>query len=304
MAVPDYQSLMLPLLKLAGDGEEHRLAEAIDTLAQRFHLAEEERKEMLASGTQKKFDNRVSWARTYLKKAGLLQSSGRGTLRITERGLDVLKSDPPEIDSRYLRRYPEFVAFHGSSQRGGKPEANEKIDEPGETPEETLETGYQELRNKLSEELLVQVMECSPRFFEKLVVDLLLAMGYGGSRRDAGQAVGQSGDGGIDGIIKEDRLGLDTVLIQAKRWENSVGRPVVQTFAGSLEGNRARKGVLITTSCFSREAREYVTRIEKRIVLIDGKQLSELMIDHGVGVTEIASYTVKKIDLDYFEDER
>jgi restriction system protein len=171
-----------------------------------------------------------------------------------------------------------------------------------QTPEETLESSYQNLRSKTAQDLLERVMACSPRFFEQLVVDLLVAMGYGGSRKDAGQAVGQSGDGGVDGIIKEDRLGLDVVHIQAKRWKDTVGRPTVQAFAGSLEGYRARKGVLITTSQFSQEAKSYVTNIEKKIVLIDGEQLTQLMLDYGIGVSEIATYTVKQIDLDYFAD--
>lgn len=196
----------------------------------------------------------------------------------------------------FLRQYPEFVQF----RRARRPAAGEEIDE---TPEEILESSYQNLRRDLAKELLERIMSCSPTFFEGLVVDLLVAMGYGGSRIDAGQAVGQSHDGGIDGIIKEDKLGLDVVYVQAKRWEATVGRPKVQTFAGSLEGLRARKGVLITTSQFSQEARDYVKRIEKRIVLINGEQLAELMIDHGIGTTEVASYPLKKVDLDYFGEE-
>jgi restriction system protein len=294
MAVPDFQALMLPLLQIAGDDGDHHLSDAIDALAVQFRLSEEERRELLPSGRQAKFDNRVGWARTYLKKAGLLDSTGRGTFRIAERGLDVLKGSPPSIDVRFLARYPEFVEFKKATKR--EPEG----EETGQTPEEALELGYQNLTRSLAQDLLERIKSCSPRFFENLVVDLLVAMGYGGSRKDAGQAVGQSGDGGIDGIIKEDKLGLDVVYVQAKRWEASVGRPIVQAFAGSLEGQRARKGVFITTSQFSPDARDYVTRIEKKIVLIDGQQLAQLMIDHGVGVTELASYTVKKVDMDYF----
>ena len=297
MAVPNFQSLMLPLLRIASDGQEYRLSKVIDTLALQFRLTDDDRRELLPSGMQAKFDNRVGWARTYLKKAGLLESTGRGRFRITERGLEVLRSNPADINTKFLRQFPEFVEF----QKGKKQAKQEE--EPDQTPEEILESSYQNLRRDLAQELLERIMNCSPRFFEKLVVDLLVAMGYGGSRKDAGQAVGQSGDGGIDGIIKEDKLGLDVVYIQAKKWEGTVGRPIVQTFAGSLEGQRARKGVLITTSQFSQGARDYVKRIEKKIVLIDGELLAELMIDHGIGVAEVASYTVKKADLDYFGEE-
>lgn len=302
MAVPDYQSIMLPLLRISADGKEHRLSEVIETLAGQFNLTDQERKELLPSGRQAKFDNRVGWARTYMKKAGLLESTGRGKLRITQRGIDVLKSNPENINSNYLKRFPEFLEFQNLSRPDKKPD-EENGNEPDQTPEETLESSYQALRAELAQELLVKIKKCSPKFFEKLVVDLLVAMGYGGSRNDAGQAVGQSGDGGIDGIIKEDKLGLDAVYIQAKRWEGTVGRPVIQAFAGSLEGHRARKGVVITTSQFSQDAREYIKMIEKKIVLIDGKQLMQLLIDYEIGVAEVTSYTVKKIDLDYFGDE-
>jgi restriction system protein len=202
------------------------------------------------------------------------------------------------IDRKFLEQFPEFVQFQSRSSHSEEQTAIQE--EPTHTPEEILEASYQNLRNDLSQELIDRVMQCSPRFFEKLVVDLLVAMGYGGSRKDAGQAIGQTGDGGVDGIIKEDRLGLDIVFIQAKRWESTVGRPVVQAFAGSLEGFRARKGVLLTTSTFTKDARDYVERIEKKIVLIDGEQLAQLMIDYGIGVTEVATYSVKKADLDYF----
>jgi restriction system protein len=300
MAIPDFQSLMLPFLKLIDDGQEHIVSEITDALAQQFGLTNVDRKELLPSG-QSRFDNRVEWSRTHLKKAGLLESTGRGKFRITERGLEVLKSNPAKINLRFLMQFPEFVEFRNASRQADR--QDEKDEEPDRTPEEVLESGYQNLRRTLARELLDRIKNCSPRFFEKLVVDLLVAMGYGGSRKDAGQAVGQSGDGGIDGIIKEDKLGLDVVYIQAKRWEATVGRPIVQAFAGSLEGQRARKGVLITTSQFSQDAKEYVNKIEKKIVLIDGDQLSQMMIDHGIGVAEVASYTVKKTDLDYFGDE-
>ncbi len=303
MAVPDYQSLMLPLLKLAGDAQEHSIGQVIEKLASNVGLSDSEKKELLPSGTMPRFDNRVRWARVYLKKAGLLENTGRGKFRITDRGLQILKENPPRVDTKFLKRFPEFLDFQNLSKQNNRTDEDEKQDEPDQTPEENLEASYQSLRRALAQELLDRIKNSSPSFFENLVVDLLVAMGYGGSRRDAGLAVGQSGDGGIDGIIKEDRLGLDAVYIQAKKWDSTVGRPVVQAFAGSLEGQRARKGVLITTSQFSRDAEEYVSRIEKKIVLIDGEQLTQLMMDYGIGVTEVAKYAVKKIDVDYFDEE-
>jgi len=301
MAIPDFQSLMLPLLTILGDSQEHTLSGVIEQLALQVGLTDTDRKELLPSGRQFKFDNRVGWVRTHLKKAGLLESTGRGKFRITERGLSVLRSKPSYINIKFLMQFPEFVEFRNLSRSDNKQDDREE--ESNQTPEELLEASYQNLRQALAQELLERIGNCSPRFFENLVVDLLVAMGYGGSRKDAGQAVGQSGDDGIDGIIKEDKLGLDVVYIQAKRWEGTVGRPIVQAFAGSLEGQRARKGVLITTSQFSQDAREYVGRIEKKIVLIDGKQLAQLMIDHSIGVAEVATYTVKKVDADYFGEE-
>ncbi len=311
MAVPDYQSLMYPLLALTRDGEEHTLTEAIDILAGQLNLTEEDRRELIPSGGEPKFDNRVGWARTYMKKAGLLESTGRAKFRITQRGLSVLQKHPQGITNKILAQFPEFLEFKRKGPRNGDTPslfpisevAEAEIVESQQTPQETLEASYQLLRQNLAQELLEKVRSSSPRFFERLVVDLLVRMGYGGSRRDAGEAIGRSGDDGIDGIIKEDRLGLDVVYLQAKRWEATVGRPIVQAFAGSIEGYRARKGVLITTSQFSSDAREYVNRIEKKIVLIDGEQLAQFMIDFGVGLAEVATYTVKKIDSDYFGEE-
>lgn len=303
MAVPDFQSFMLPLLQAADDGKEYNLSEVVDKLVEQFQLSDEDKKELLPSGRKTRVDDRAGWAQTYLRKAGLLERTGRGKFRITERGVEILRSNPDKINVKFLRQFPEFVEFQNLSRQSTKPDAEAENEAIDETPEETLEFSYQNLRRNLAQELLDRVKKCSPRFFESLVVDLLVVMGYGGSRKDAGQAVGQSGDGGIDGIIKEDKLGLDVVYIQAKRWEGTVGRPVVQAFAGSLEGQRARKGVLITTSQFSQDAKDYVSRIEKKIVLIDGEQLTQLMIDHGIGVAEVATYIVKKMDLDYFGEE-
>ncbi len=305
MAVPEFQAVMLPLLRLAGDGEIHTAAEAVDRLAVHFELTENDRREMLPSGTQRRFDNRVAWSRSYLKQAGLLESPGRGQFKITERGQEVLDEHPKRVDIPYLMRFPEFVAFRTSSHelKSSVESAVSSGQESNETPEESLEASYQRLKVSLAQEILDRIKQSPPSFFEQTVIDLLVAMGYGGSRRDAGQAVGRSGDGGIDGIIKEDRLGLDTVYLQAKRWDSVVGRPVVQGFAGSLAGFHANKGILITTSRFSDDARRYVQNLGMRLVLIDGDELADLMIEYGVGVTEVTRYSVKRIDLDYFDAE-
>jgi restriction system protein len=300
MTVPDFQRIMLPLLKIAEDGKDHATSEVIERLAQELKLSDEERRELLPSGRQAKFDNRVGWARTHLAKAGLLEKTGYGRFRITDRGRQVLNQNPPSVNMKFLGQFPEFVEFRTTSQQPKKRSAEPTIEE--QTPEEVLEAGYQGLRNQLAQELLTRVKSSPPKFFEHLVVDLLVAMGYGGSRKDAGEAVGQSGDGGVDGLIKEDKLGLDVVYIQAKRWEGAVGRPVVQAFAGSLEGFKARKGVMITTSRFTPDAYDYISRIEKKIVLIDGDQLGRFMVDYGVGVTDVATYVVKRVDVDYFEE--
>jgi len=306
MTIPDFQAIMLPLLQYASDGKEHSLRDAITYLADIFNLIDEERKELLASGQQAVFDNRVGWARTYLKKADLLVSPKRGYFQITDKGKDVLIQNPGEINIKFLNQFPGFIEFKTTRKDNDKldSEITEIIEISETTPQESIEFGYQKIRKELELELLNRVKSCSPDFFERLVVDLLVRMGYGGSRRDAGRAIGKSGDGGIDGIIKEDKLGLDIVYIQAKRWDNTVvGRPEIQKFVGALHGQRARKGVFITTSRFSQEAREYVSIIDSKIVLIDGQELAQLMIDNHVGVSTVSIYEIKKIDSDYFTDE-
>jgi len=303
MAIPDYQSVMLPLLRLAGDQQEHSLRETIDALADVFHLTDDERKELLPSGQQQVFDNRVGWARTYLTKAVLLQKTRRSHYEISQRGLEVLAGDPERIDVKFLDQFQEFKDFRAlKGTRSGSSEPVVSETDQQTTPEEALESAYGRLRDSLALEIIQQVKAGSPSLFEHLVVELLLKMGYGGSRQDAGRAIGRSGDEGIDGIIKEDRLGLDIIYIQAKRWEGSVSRPEVQKFAGALQGQRAKKGIMITTSYFTKEAREYISRIDNKIVLIDGEELAELMIDHDLGVSPMASYEVKKIDTDYFTE--
>lgn len=307
MAVPDYQSLMLPLLRFAGDKkEETSTGEAVEILAKELNLREEDLKEMLPSGIQFTFVNRIGWASTYMKKAGLLEATRRGYFRITSRGQELLLKQPKVINVKLLKQYPEFIEFQQlkGTRRG------DKVSSPGITPDisaatpsEALENAYENLRDELGDELLARLKKSSPAFFERAVVELLVKMGYGGSRADAGKAIGKSGDGGIDGIIKEDRLGLDVVYIQAKRWENnSVGRPDVMQFAGALQAQKATKGIFITTSRFTDDARNYVSQIGSKVVLIDGEQLTNLMIENDVGVSTISLYPVKKIDTDYFDE--
>jgi restriction system protein len=301
MPIPGFQDFLLPLLEIAGDGQEHIMADVLDELARRFAISEAERNELLASGRQRRFDNRVSWARTYLQKAGLLLSTGRGRFRIGERGLLVLKSNPQKLDLAYLSRFPEFKLFH-NRVKAKKDGDLSIVEQSGQTPRELLESTYQTLRQELVQDLLDMIKQHPASLFERLVLDLLLAMGYGGSRKEAVQALGRTGDEGVDGLIDEDRLGLDRIYIQAKRWQGTVGRPVVQGFAGALMGRKARKGVLITTATFSEEARRYAHSVEGlTIVLIDGEQLAQLLIDYNVGVTEEAHYILKKINSDYFE---
>lgn len=301
MPIPDFQTLMLPLLKLAEDRQEHSFKEAIPFLANQFNLTEEEKRELLPSGKQARFDNRVYWTKTHLHKAGLLSSPRRGTFKITQSGLNVLSCNPTFINTKFLEQYKSYSEFktpNNSDFRDNKPILIEEIEQ--ETPEEAIEKVHQQLVENLSREILETIKQCSSYFFEYLVVDLLVSMGYGGSRKEAGQAVGKSGDEGIDGIIKEDRLGLDVIYIQAKRWDNVVGRPEIQKFAGALLGQSAKKGIFITTSDFSKGAIDYVTRIDSKIILVNGVRLAELMIEHNVGVTSVARYEVKKIDSDYF----
>ena len=303
MPIPDYQSIMLPLLKDVADKKEHKLRDLIEELSAQFTLTEEEREELLPSGQQPIFDNRVGWAKTYLKKAGLLKSPRRGYIEISDRGLKVLKQNPPKINVKFLKQFDEFLEFQSPNKE--KEDLVSSIEDNSEgTPEELLESAYQEIKKSLAQEILNKVLDMSPSFFERLVVDLLVKMGYGGSLKDAGQATKQSGDEGIDGTIKEDKLGLDIIYIQAKRWKpgNVVGRPEIQKFVGALAGQGAKKGIFISTSSFTKEALEYVPRNETKIVLIDGQRLAQLMVDYNIGATTQATYELKKIDSDYFEE--
>jgi restriction system protein len=299
--MPTYKDIMLPFLLRLADGNVHSLKELHQVLADEMQLDAEERTRQFPSGLQSIFYTRLGWARTYLKKALLIEAIASGQFRITERGRILLQKNPNRIDNHLLNQFPEYREF--------KQQARSKEDlviplvessENDKTPREMLHNYYQELRNALADELLQQIADQSPKFFEHLVLDLLLKMGYGGSREDAAQVVGKSGDEGIDGIIKEDRLGLDVIYVQAKRWKNSVGSPDIQGFIGALQLKGAHKGIFITTSSFTAAARDVATRIGNRIVLIDGTQLAQLMIDYGVGVTTETTYEIKRIDSDYF----
>ncbi|MGK7932309.1 MAG: restriction endonuclease [Microcystaceae cyanobacterium] len=302
MTIPDFQTIMLPLLKYTGDKQEHSLRETIEYLADSFHLSDAERRQLLPSGQQPTFDNRVGWARTHLKKAGLIETTRRGYCKITNRGLDVLQQSLLEINVDFLNQYQEFRAFKTSKKSKDHTITANEVIHDSKTPEEQLEQAFQKIKDDLKDELLENLQKCSPSFFEKLVIDLLIRMGYGGSRKEAGQAIGKSNDGGIDGIIKEDRLGLDIIYIQAKRWTGTVGRPEIQKFAGALLGQQAKKGIFITTSQYSKEATEYASMIDSKIILIDGSLLSEFLIDYNVGVSPVKSYEIKKIDIDYFSE--
>lgn len=304
MAIPDFQSFLRPMLLYAADGAVHSLTEAREALATSLNLTAEDRAELLPSGRQPRFHNRVAWAKVYLEQAALIVSPRRAHFQITDRGRTVAAKPPARIDIGFLEQFEEFRTFRAAG-RGSKDDASPPgaTLPDGETPEEVLERAYQSIRAEVASDLLSRVKQASPQFFERLVVELLLKMGYGRSRAEAGRAIGASGDEGIDGIISEDRLGLDTIYIQAKRWEGTVGRPEIQKFVGALHGKRARKGVFITTGVFSAEAADYVSRIDPRVVLIDGRQLAEYMLDLNLGVTPRATYELKRIDSDYFVEE-
>ncbi|MBX3423450.1 MAG: restriction endonuclease [Pirellulaceae bacterium] len=298
MAIPNFQSLTLPLLQLAADGVERSMVDTRALLAEQFSLTNEEIAELLPSGQQPRFTNRVAWAKVYLERAGLLSKTRRGHFKITDRGLSVLAAPPDRIDINFLKRFSEFGSFRSRQATDGDAGT---IDDS--TPEEILQAAYQTIRDSLSTEILTIVKSLSASFFEHLVLDLMLKMGYGGSRDDSGFVTSLVADEGIDGIINEDQLGLDVIYLQAKRWENTVGRPEIQRFVGALHGRRARKGVFLTTSSFSQEARDYVATIDAKVVLIDGLKLAQLMIDFNVGVGKSQVYEIKRIDSDYFADE-
>ena len=301
MTIPTYKDIMLPFLRSLSDGNVHSLKELYQALADQMQLDEEARSRLLPSGSQSIFYNRVGWARTYLKKALLIGAVASGQFQITDRGQALLRQQPARIDKHVLNQYPEFRVFKQPSRPKEELEINlEEGSEADKTPLEMIHTYYQELRDALADEILQKIADQSPAFFEHLVLDLLLKMGYGGSREDAAEVVGKSGDEGIDGIIKEDRLGLDVIYVQAKRWKGSVGSPEIQGFIGALQLKGAHKGIFIITSTFTAAARSIASRVGNRIVLIDGMQLAQLMIDYGVGVATEITYEIKRIDSDYF----
>lgn len=303
--IPKYEEIMLPFLKYLADGKEHGLSETHDFLAKQFKLTDEEQRELLPSGRQPIFRNRVGWARTYLKKAELITSPKRAHFKISDRGIALLKENPTQITSKFLTRYDEFKEFQSvkkDKSDNGQVPSPQVINNTDQTPEESLELAYQKLHSELSNELLDIIKSSSPYFFERLVIDLLITMGYGGSRKEAGQAMGKSGDGGIDGIINEDKLGLDVIYLQAKRWENTVPVKEIRDFTGALASKKAKKGIFITTSYFPKSAYEFVTQVEYKIILIDGERLANLMIDNSIGLSTVNTYHVKTIDLDYFEE--
>lgn len=293
---------MLPLLVAHEDGKEHINRDLVSLLAEHFGLSEGERREMLPSGTAKLFDNRIGWAKTHMTQAGLITSPRRAISVITERGAELLREKPSRIDIKVLSRFDDYRESRSRKRSSNESEGIKEELPENSTPEEQFESAQLRIRQQVEAEILRAIMASPPDFLERVVVDLVVRMGYGGSRKDAGKALGRTGDEGIDGIIKEDPLGLDIIYLQAKRWAGTVGRPEIQKFAGALQGQRASKGIFITTSTFSAEAEEFVSRIGSKIILIDGSQLAKLMFDHGIGVSVASTYEVKRIDSDYFSE--
>jgi restriction system protein len=303
MAIPDFQSFFKPLLDIASDEKEHSLKEAREIIAKKMNLTYEDLIEPLPSKTQTRFENRIAWAKSYFVQAKVLESPKRGFFHITQRGLDLHKQGHSRIDTKILDQFQEFVDFHYPTETKKGILPPQPLEVPAETPEEILEKAYQSIMNDLAGQVLDRIKLNSPKFFEYLVVDLMVAMGYGGSHADAGKSIGTSGDEGVDGIIKEDKLGLDVIYLQAKRWEGTVGRPEIQKFVGALHGKHAKKGVFITTGKFTEDAHGFVKSIDSKVILIDGKTLAELMIDNDLGMTTSSTYKVKRIDTDYFTEE-
>lgn len=306
MAIPSFQDFMLPMLELMRDGEPHKMLDIKEKLAEYFNLSEEEKKMRLPSGKQVVYKFRIGWARTYLYYAELIERVDKGVYKITERGLEVLREKPSKINVNYLMRFPEFREFlnKGKEKTTEDDKSTQGISET-ETPIETIDRAYQFIKDQLAKEILERIMQKPPEFFEKLIIDLLQAMGYGGSLEDAGNVTKRTSDEGIDGIIKEDKLGLDVIYIQAKRWspDRLVGRPEIQKFVGALAGQGAKKGIFVTTSDFTKEAKEYNPKNDTKIVLINGQMLANLMIEHNIGVFVDVKYEIKKIDNDYFDEE-
>ena len=303
MAVPDFQSMFVPFLKIVADGETHATREVINDIADHFELSKEDREELLPSGKQRRLNNRVGWARTHLKYALLIDYVSRGVLRITSRGLEVLASNPGQLTLKDLDKFPEHDEwFHKKSPKKNE-ERTDTDDSVERPPLELIESSTESLNLQLADELMIVVRSMDPYQFEKLVVDLLFAMGYGGSREEAAKVTKASNDEGIDGIINEDRLGLDVIYIQAKRWKDNIGRKEIQAFVGALAGKQANKGVFITTSRFRDTAIQYALSVIQKVILIDGDRLSELMIEYDIGVSHDQTFVLKRIDLDYFDQD-
>jgi restriction system protein len=305
--IPSFQKVLLPFLKILSDEKEHSKKDILETISVEFNLTEEEKNQIVPSGQFSVIQSRVGWARTYLKMAGLIIYVKRGVFKITERGKKVLQENLIELDIKYLKQFPEFLIFiEGNKKEEYSQEIKdllEEVSKPSITPNELIEDAYRSIKRSLEWEVIETLKSVKPSFFEKIVVELLVKMGYGGSMQDAGKAIGKSGDEGIDGIIKEDKLGLDVIYIQAKRWQGVVGRPEVQKFVGALAGQRAKKGVFITTSYFTKEAIDYALQMDTKVVLIDGEKLAQYMIDYNLGVSIQNIYEIKKIDSDYFEED-
>lgn len=305
MAIPKYHEFMKPILLLLKDETPHKRSDMYEKFALQFHLTEEEMAEWLPSGKQQVYKNRIGWALTYLKKANLIESPTRATFTITDSGKSVLKENPEVVDQEYLMKFDSFKVFKKNIDDPVNDDQQIVVTSSGESPQDMLDRAYKAITSTLTDDVLNEVMNQSPDFFEKLVVDLLVTMGYGGSKIENSQVLGKTGDEGIDGVIKEDKLGFDKIYIQAKRWDvaRTVGRPEIQKFVGALTGQGATKGAFITTAGFSKEAKEYVSKQHAcKIVLIDGQTLATLMIEHDLGVSVESTYRIKKIDFDYFND--
>jgi restriction system protein len=305
MEIPDFQSLMLPIMKIAQDGEEHTMREVRQRIGDELGLSDAERKQLLPSGAQPIFTNRIAWARAHLLMAVLLSKTGRGSFRITRRGQEVLASNPSSLNMRLLQQFPEYVEARSKGKTDAvihaEPAAHTSASEVA-SPQERIELAFRELNNSLTTELRSKLAFIDPFRFEQVVLDLLVKMGYGGSKKEAAQVTQRTADEGIDGLINEDRLGLEVIYIQAKRWKHKVGRPEIQNFVGAIAGKKAGKGIFITTSDFHDNAREYAASLHQKLVLIDGRRLAELMIEHNIGVAPEQPYIIKKIDTDYFEE--
>lgn len=303
MAVPGFQEMFIHFLRSLADGETRHTSSIRSFVSEEMNLSEEDREEMIPSGQSTRLANRVGWARTHLRKARLIEQVKRGHYRITDAGKALLASPPENLNLHYLDTIPSHKNwFHASKKE--KSETGTTGDHEASTPpNERIEEAYKELNDELASSLLEAMATMDAYAFEQLVIDVLFAMGYGGSRKEAARVTKKSNDEGIDGVINEDRLGLDVIYVQAKRWQNTIGRKEIQSFVGALAGKQANKGVFITTSDYNQNALEYAAKVSQKIILIDGKRLADLMIEYQIGVSPVRNITIKRLDTDYFEDE-